>query len=167
VAPSQNQSPETAAPSKKQVQDAERWLSNLSPESAQRLLQSWRAGQDEEATFSAVFYQRLFDAHPDVVNLFSGDMERQQQRLTNTLTEAVDLVPEPGNLLLLLRAAGVRHHHYHVQQDHYQMMAPSLMDTFREFLGDEFSAAHEADWLRFFDCMSIVMRDAMAHATDE
>ncbi|WP_317933339.1 globin domain-containing protein [Halioxenophilus sp. WMMB6] len=163
----ENQHPGSAPPSPRQVQDAEQWLANLSPAAAGHLVQVWRASQDLDAKFSEVFYQRLFQAHPELVNLFPGDMQQQQQRLTNTLSEAIELVPEPDRLILLLRAAGVRHHHYQVQQNHFQLMGPILVETFKQFLGTAFSPKQEAEWLQFFTSMAVVMRSAMAQAADE
>jgi len=155
------------APSKRAQEAAEDWLSNMDQAMATRLLDIWRSTLIAEKGFSRRFYQRLFRRYPAVADLFPGDMEQQAARLTATLSEAIELAPHPDRLINLLKAAGVRHHHYRVQQVHFDLMAPLIIETFKEVLGDQFSPQLESDWEQFFHNMATVMRAAMFKAKNE
>lgn len=152
------ESTETAA------RTAEQWLVDLSTESRARLGTLWHASQSARGSFAADFYGALFTASPPVAELFPGDPESQQGMLVETLGEAVRLCAQPQQLVLLLRAAGVRHHHYRVKQDYFALMEHALMDTLHNRLGAGFSDDDEALFRNWFHNAALVMRHAMAGA---
>jgi len=143
---------------------SEVWLSRMDEVRSDRLKNSWAAAQEHGDRFGHDFYQNLFLAQPGVAALFPGDMNAQEQRLTSTLGEAVKLTSNPQQLLLLLRAAGVRHHHYQVEPAHFLVMQDALIKTLSECLGEKKFASVEADWRAFFSHMASVMCHSMAGA---
>jgi hemoglobin-like flavoprotein len=153
---------ESTAPSRARVSEAERWLTGIDDRIAAKLIDSWHLAQKADHWFSVIFYQLLFNAHPEIAALFPGDMQQQQQRMTRTLGEAIDLSVAPDRLILLLKAAGVRHHHYRVVQAYFQLMEPVFLQALGRQLGDSFDDELQALWQKFFHNMTIVMRDAMA-----
>jgi hemoglobin-like flavoprotein len=156
--------PSTRAPSKAQVKAAETWLMAIGDGQAGLIEDAWLRAVAAPGDFAADFYQNLFRAAPAVVELFSGDMNEQQGRLTHTLAETVALVHQPAHLLLLLRASGVRHHHYQVKQAYFGVMRDILIDTIALRAGAIFTPAHRSAWESMFDHMAAIMRDGMASA---
>jgi len=143
---------------------AEQWLFDLPRDSRERLLQIWRASLAAEGDFGADFYAALFSADPRIARLFPGDMGAQQRRLIETLGEAVRLAGEPEQLVLLLRAAGVRHHHYRVRQRHFAVMEGALAQALKQRLGASLSDSDLALFREWFGQVALVMRHAMAGA---
>lgn len=151
-------------PSNQAALAAEQWLFELPLERQTRLGQLWHDCQGAEGNFAADFYGALFTASPPVAKLFPGDMETQQGRLVETLGEAVRLCARPEQLVLLLRAAGVRHHHYRVKQAHFALMEDALMKTLGQRLGEAFSSDDEALFREWFGNAALIMRHALASA---
>lgn len=156
--------PTSRAPNKAQLAAAEQWLMTIQGEIAALITSGWAAAITAPGDLAVDFYRKLFAAAPAVIELFSGDMTEQQGRLTHTLEETVALVHQPEQLLLLLRASGVRHHHYQVQQAYFGVMRNVLIDTLAERGGARFTAAHRSAWEGLFDHMATVMRHGMASA---
>jgi len=159
-----NESGHSRAPGNQMALDAEQRLYELSTETVDRLLDIWRAVEEADGNFGEMFYRLLFQSSPQAAGLFPGDMNVQQQRLTETLGEAVRLAGEPRQLILLLRATGVRHLHYQVTQGHFSLMESALIDALREHLGTRFDGADEDLFRAFFNLMAVVMRHVMARA---
>jgi hemoglobin-like flavoprotein len=152
------------APGANEALRATERLYGLSSEQASHLAVSWRLALKAAGDFGRDFYANLFRACPALVELFPGDMSKQQQRLTETLGDAVALADRPEKLVLLLQAAGVRHRHYGVRNAHFAIMERELLRTLAQRIGPAFGDRQEAVWQSFFHNMSLVMRHAMAQA---
>ena len=154
--------PATRAPAHAAALRAEQSLFELPANEVNRLQAEWRLAREADGDFGVDFYENLFRLGPAVTTLFPGDMSHQQQRMTDTLGEALRLLMDASSLVLLLRAAGVRHHHYRVRQVHFSMMEDALVCTLSRRLGPAFDVEREKSWRKLFSNMSTIMRHALA-----
>jgi hemoglobin-like flavoprotein len=148
-------------------QTAEQFLISLSAEVRQRIHATWERALAAPGAFAADLYANLFALAPAAANLFPGDMSAQQLRLTKTLTDAITLLSKPQELLLLLKASGVRHIHYQATFAHFPVLGTALDSTFQQRLGATFTADERTAWQEFYVAMATVMCAAMASATLE
>lgn len=148
-------------------QAAEQTLISLPPEVRQHIHSTWERAVAAPGAFAADLYANLFALAPAAANLFPGDMSAQQLRLTKTLTDAITLLTKPQELLLLLKASGVRHIHYQATFAHFPVLGTALDNTFQQRLGDTLTSDERIAWQQFYVVMATVMCGAMASATLE
>lgn len=146
---------------------AETALTDLSPATVRHIREAWEESQAAAGSFAADLYANLFALAPRVAALFPGDLAQQRRRLTQTLTDSLVLLDRPQELLLLLRASGVRHLHYHTDFQHFPLLGAALDTTFRQSLGERFSVERREAWQLFYSSMAAVMCGAMAAALSE
>jgi hemoglobin-like flavoprotein len=111
-----------------------------------------------------VFYQRLFEIAPELRPMFSGDIELQSKKLTDTLTVAVGQLTTPGELTTTLEALGARHLEYGTQPAHYEMVSRALLDMLAGVLGAEFSTEVREAWTTLLSQVSNAMLAGPAKA---
>ena len=143
---------------------AEDALSSLPPEVVREIRTAWTESAAAPGDFAADLYAHLFALEPSAAMLFPGDISQQRQRLTRTLTEGLALLERPKELILLLKASGVRHLHYHTNFRHFPMLGAALDRTFSDRLGDGFTADRQQAWRSFYSHMAAVMCGSMATA---
>ena len=105
---------------------------------------TWKAVGDSlgvEAT--KLFYKRLFEQYPDVVPLFGGaDMDKQADKLLQTISVAVDYLTKIDELVPILQNLGKRHAlEWEVKKEHYDAVGECLIWTLKTGLGDAFTDA--------------------------
>lgn len=142
---------------------AEAALARLSPATIRHIREAWDAAHAASGNFAADLYANLFALAPAAAGLFTGSLERQQQRLTRTLAESLALLEKPQELVLLLRASGVRHVQYGTGFEHFALLGAALDTTFRQRLGKGFSPARRKAWKTLFAHMSAIMCGAMGN----
>lgn len=140
---------------------AEAALPRLSPATVRHIRETWEASHAAAGNFAADLYANLFAIAPGAASLFSGNLERQQQRLTWTLAESLALLENPQELVLLLKASGVRHVQYGIDFEHFALLGAALDTTFRQRLGKTFSAPRRKAWKTLFAHLSAIMCGAM------
>lgn len=145
------------------IRKAEQSLLSMDDALRATLQASWRNVLAAPGEFAAQFYASLFERAPEVAAMFPGDMREQQQRLTQTMRDAIELVGAPQELLMLLRATGVRHLHYRVDPAHFALLGEALCDTIAA-RDPAFDAATGAAWRGFYAAMSVIMRGGMQQA---
>jgi len=104
-----------------------------------------------EARFAENFYRRLFEAAPDVRQLFRKDLAVQGQMLTHMLEGVVYATVRPKNLALGLTALGRRHSEYGVTPRHYEIVRPILLECIEEILGDRCTRPVADAWASIID----------------
>jgi hemoglobin-like flavoprotein len=143
---------------------AEQTLLALMPKSMQHIRDAWQASLEAQGDFAADLYTNLFAIAPAAAELFPGDLTAQRQRLTRTLSQALELLEQPAELLLLLKASGVRHLHYQTIYAHFPLLGSALDNTLQQRLGERFIPAQREAWQVLFATMAAVMCGAMATA---
>ena len=124
-------------------------LTTLKPQTVHHVRTAWEESRSAPGDFAADLYANLFAIAPTMASLFPGDLTQQRQRLTRTLTEGLALLDKPQELLLLLRASGVRHVHYHTEFEHFPLLGTALDSTLQRRLGENFTGDRRDAWHLF------------------
>jgi hemoglobin-like flavoprotein len=143
---------------------AEQTLLALTPELMQHIRSAWENSLQAPGDFAADLYANLFAIAPAAAELFPGDLTAQRQRLTRTLSQSLELLEQPAELLLLLKASGVRHLHYQTIYTHFPLLGTALDTTLQQRLGAHFTSAQREAWQVLFATMAAIMCGAMATA---
>lgn len=93
------------------------------------------------------FYARLFSDFPEVEPFFEGvDMAAQKKHLVNSLVLVVNNLRHPDKLHAALHALGQRHQNYGIEQEHYDMVAGTLLMVMEEFAGAAWTSQVQEAW---------------------
>lgn len=112
--------------------------------------------------FSQRFYERVFEAAPEVRSLFSRDIGMQGEMLEHMLRGIVYALGRPEHLTMGLHSLGKRHVKYGVKPEHYTFIRGPLMETIEEMLGDDFTADVDAAWQQAIDLVLTLMQRGTA-----
>ncbi len=111
------------------------------------------------------FYQRLFEAHPEVEALFEGrDMKQQGRHLVAALQLVIANLRKPEQLVPRLRAMGERHVAYGAMPEHYGVVAETLLSTMAELAGKAWTPTVHKAWAT---ALAEVARHMLAGAGQE
>ena len=147
-----------------------RSLSAVFNETEKKLLRdTWRLVTPIGDTAAELFYKRLFELRPVYRDLFPTDMDGQKRKLIATLAFAVKTVDWPledwqaevdrdNDLLLVVLALGRRHRLlYRVPEDAFPVVGESLIWTLDMGLGQAFTPAAKAAWVKLYGMLSAIM----------
>lgn len=110
------------------------------------------------AEFSASFYKNLFRNSPKLRSMFSStDMEKQQQKLISALVLLVSNVRNPDMLVPMLQDLGARHRGYGVIEEHYPAIGGTLLQTFEQYLKEDWTPEVKQAWISTFDAIAQIM----------
>ncbi len=111
-----------------------------------------------EIKFSASFYQKLFVVHPELNSLFANvELAAQEQKLMASLAIIIENLRNPEQLTLALKSLGAYHHEVGTIPEHYPFVGQALLETFAEYLGDEWTKKTEQAWLDAYNLISEIM----------
>lgn len=102
---------------------------------------------ERQPDLTRVFYEELFERHPEARALFTRrPMAVQEQMLAETLVAALDHLEEPAWLTVKLGELGAKHAEYGVTREMYGWVAESLLATLERAAGDAWTPAYEMAW---------------------
>jgi methyl-accepting chemotaxis protein len=105
--------------------------------------------------FAHSFYQRLFTYYPAVAPLFAyTNMKRQENSLMATLAAVVAGVERGDNLIPTVQKLGTKHHQYGVKPEYYPLVGSVLLETFHEYLGQNFTTQMQDAWNQAYELIS-------------
>lgn len=114
-------------------------------------------------TAARLFYGRLFEADPEIRQLFAhSDMDQQRLKLLRTLTAAVGALDKLETIRPALENLGRRHVGYGVEDRHYELAGAALLWALEQGLGDGFTAAVREAWAAAYTSLATIMREAAA-----
>ncbi|NDJ53729.1 MAG: flavohemoprotein [Chloroflexi bacterium] len=127
------------------------------------LEQSFYLVEERGEEFTAAFYGRFFNIYPEVRVTFSNtNLPDQHRKLLKALKTIVGSLRNPDVLEPYLGQLGNQHKDAYVVADtDFQMFKRALMDTFEEFLGDDFSDEAREAWSEAYDKISGVMKGSV------
>lgn len=137
----------------------------MTPEQLALVQRSFAAALEQSDTLSEHFYERLFEAAPELRSLFPDDLGAQRQKLIDELSAIVAAIADLEALVARTAPLGIRHAAYGAQAEHYGMVEEALLDTLAEVLGDRWDAATASAWTRAYDLVAETMLQAGATAT--
>jgi hemoglobin-like flavoprotein len=102
---------------------------------------------ERQPDLAHVFYDDLFERHPDARQLFfRRPREVQERMLAETLVAALDHLEDGEWLTTKLGVLGAQHAEYGVTEEMYGWVAETLIATLAREAGDAWSPAYEAAW---------------------
>lgn len=102
---------------------------------------------ERQPELTHVFYEDLFERHPEVRRLFfRRPREVQERMLAETLVAALDHLEDGDWLTAQLGTLGAQHADYGVTEEMYGWVAETLIATLAREAGDAWSPAYEAAW---------------------
>ena len=108
--------------------------------------------------FSASFYNKLFAFHPELKPLFKNtDLDAQEKKLIASLAIIVENLRNPEQLTPALKSLGAYHHTVGTLKEHYPFVGQALLETFAEYLGDEWNQTTKQAWLDAYNLISEIM----------
>ena len=104
------------------------------------------------------FFDRLFQANPELRSMFKENMAPQYQQLSAAIATTVQGLDDLEALKPALRELGRRHVVYGVKSQHYQAVGTALITTLEESLGDSFTDESKRAWADFYDSLAQAMQ---------
>ncbi|NEQ42431.1 MAG: globin [Leptolyngbya sp. SIOISBB] len=122
-----------------------------------------RAGE-----FVASFYGNLFTDYPAAKPLFAhSNMEEQGGKLLKSLVFVVENLRQPGALTEALKGLGARHVKYGALPEHYPLVGNSLIKTFQQYLGDDWTAETQQAWADAYGVITEVMLEGADYSQEQ
>ena len=106
------------------------------------------------------FYERLFEAAPQVRSLFPEDISAQARKLAQSLKLIVTSLSSKEHTIRILKRLGEKHIGYGAQAGHYTVVGQVLLATMKELLGDDFPDEAAKAWGEAFKLIAKVMISA-------
>jgi hemoglobin-like flavoprotein len=108
--------------------------------------------------FVTAFYERLFTNYPQTRAFFaSTDMKEQRKKLLGALALVIQNLRKPEVLTSALKGLGQRHVKYGVLPEHYPIVGTILLETFADFLGDDWTPVYHDAWAQAYEAICAIM----------
>ena len=122
------------------------------------LEQSFEKIKPQAKAFADSFYENLFTDYPDAKPLFAHtNMAEQSNKLLAALVFVVENLKKPGALTAALQDLGARHVNYGALPAHYPMVGSTLLKTFEQYLGEQWTAETKQAWVDAYGVITEVM----------
>jgi len=127
---------------------------------------SFQAIAPQGEAFVTAFYERLFTNYPQTRAFFaSTDMKEQRKKLLGALILVIQNLRKPEVLTSALKGLGHRHVAYGVRPEHYPIVGTILLETFADFLGDDWTPAYHNAWAQAYEAICSIMLEGANVAT--
>ncbi len=137
---------------------------SLTNEEIQAVQSSWEKCVPIADKAAELFYGKLFELDPNLKPLFKGDMQEQGKKLMTMITVAVNGLNDLEKIVSAVKALGVRHVGYGVEDSHYDTVGSALIWTLGKGLGEEFTDALKAAWIKVYTLLATTMKEAAAES---
>lgn len=118
--------------------------------------------------FVASFYDNLFTDYPAAKPLFAhSNMGEQSNKLLMSLVFVVENLRKPGALTEALKGLGARHVKYGALPEHYPLVGNTLLKTFEQYLGEEWTPATKQAWVDAYGVITEVMLEGADYSQTE
>jgi hemoglobin-like flavoprotein len=131
----------------------------MTPEDTALVRASWAKLIAVSEQTAALFYERLFQRHPELRPLFKGELDEQGQKLMRMIDRAIDALDDPEPLDRVIKMMGARHNGYGVQDEDYEKLGEVLFWALEQGLGDDFTPETRAAWAAVYADLADLMRE--------
>ena len=132
------------------------------------LEESFEKVKPQANEFAASFYNNLFTDYPEAKPLFAHtDMKEQSKKLLMSLVFVIDNLRKPGELTNALKGLGSRHVKYGALPEHYPLVGNSLLKTFEQYLGVDWTAETKQAWVDAYGVITEVMLEGADYSEAE
>jgi len=104
------------------------------------------------------FYTRLLKRHPQIGEMFKGNLKVQSQLFTQAISEVIGNLDDQCKVEEMLTDLGFRHRRYGVTRTHYELASKVLISSVRQATGITFTYEIQKAWETFYlyivECMS-------------
>ena len=115
--------------------------------------------------FVTAFYERLFTNYPQTRAFFaSTNMQEQRKKLLGALILVIQNLRKPEGLTSALKGLGQRHVAYGVRPEHYPIVGAILLETFADFLGDDWTSETHDAWAQAYEAICSLMLEGASLA---
>lgn len=112
----------------------------------------------EAIAFSASFYEKLFLKNPQLKPMFAEvSQQSQEKKLVFSLAAIVENLRNPEILQPALKSLGARHFQVGTLEAHYPMVGEALLETFAQYMGDDWTPEVSSAWLEAYEAIAAVM----------
>ena len=118
-------------------------ISDVEIEAVQASLERLRESYGD---FTDEFYFRLFEAAPELRDMFPEDMTEQSRKLNSTLLLVISHLKNPEAVLKPVIALAKRHVDYGAAPEHYDLVRVTLFDTIVEMTPGGLSNSELEGW---------------------
>lgn len=151
-------SPEITSTTSEILQTENEAKSASSELSIEILEQSFNKIKPNAQEFVVSFYENLFLAYPEVKPLFAHvEMNVQYKKLLNSLILVVENLRNSEALGPVLEALGARHVGYGTLPKYYRPVVETLLKTFEQYLGQDWTPEIEQAWVTAFRKITTLM----------
>ncbi|OIK07435.1 NO-inducible flavohemoprotein [Bacillus sp. MUM 13] len=88
---------------------------------------------------TTAFYKNLFEAHPELLNIFNGTNQkqgRQQTALANTVLAAAKYIDKLETIIPVVTQISQKHRSLAIKPEHYPIVGEHLLGAIKEVLGE-------------------------------
>jgi len=106
------------------------------------------------------FYKRLFEAHPDLKNVFNmahQEQGQQQEALARAVYAYAEHIEDPSSLMAMLKTIANKHASLGVRPEHYPVVGQHLLAAIKEVLGDAATDEIISAWAQAYGNLADVM----------
>jgi hemoglobin-like flavoprotein len=135
----------------------------MTPEHVALTQQSFAAVADRLDDLGRCFYEHLFATNPELRPMFTTDLEIQQGKFTDQLTEIITSISNLDTFVGEARALGKRHVEYGVRARHYAPVGAALLAAFADVLGDDFTPDVREAWQLAYNLVAETMQQGKEH----
>jgi hemoglobin-like flavoprotein len=141
---------------------------SMTLEQEQLVRNDWRLLEPHAEAAARLFYDRLFELHPDSRVLFAAaDMPAQGRKLMDMVGAIVRCLDTPLEAVSAVAALGRRHVGYGVAERDYDSVGAALLWTLEQVLGQDFGPDGREAWTAAYLRTSAIMRRAADRTTGE
>ncbi|MGK7906785.1 MAG: globin family protein [Synechococcus sp.] len=120
------------------------------------------------AAFADSFYSNLFTTAPEAKPLFANtNLEEQKKKLLASLVLVVENLRNGDVLGSTLRGLGARHVKYGALPAHYPIVGGALLETFEQYLGDDWTPDVKQAWVDAYGAITELMLDGADYSSEE
>ena len=143
-------------------------VDDSSPLQVELLEDSFEKVKPKADDFVESFYTNLFTDYPDAKPLFANtDMKVQGKKLLSSLVLVIENLRKPEALSSALKGLGARHVQYGALPEHYPLVGSSLLKTFEQYLGTDWTPTVKQAWVDAYGAITAIMLDGADYSKAE